>query len=71
MVRHPKFGHYVYKGHVRRYIEPYQVSLCNTPPPSHLREHGFGVLVVPKSEKHPAGTWTRERWLEGYVGGDR
>lgn len=72
----------VYRGHFRDYLwtekpSPEQLARCNGPPlPSHLRAHGLGVLAVPLKERNPErwnpeGTWTRERWLEGYVGGGR
>ena len=75
VVIHPRGGEMVYEGHFRRYVEPEYVGTCwsgegSTLPP-HIREHGFGVLAVPESDRDPAGTWTRERWIEGYVGGGR
>ena len=71
VVMHPRYGNYVYGGHSRRYIDPARVGHCEGTLPSHIREHGFGVLAVPERDRDPAGTWTRERWLAGYVGSDR
>ena len=71
LVEHPRGGDYVYEGHFRRYIGPGQAGTCQGSLPPHVRDHGFGVLVVPESDRDPPGTWTRERWLEGYVGGGR
>ena len=70
-VYHPRGGDLVYEGHFRRYVEPEYVGTCVGSLPSHIRKHGFDVLAVPESDRDPAGTWTRERWLEGYVGSGR
>ena len=69
----------VYRGHFRDYLwtekpSPERLARCYGPPlPSHLRAHGLGVLAVPLRdwERYPEEAWTRERWLEGYVGGGR
>ena len=77
---HPSQVHRrIYTGHHRRYLwnhvparkEGLRRCASASRLPPHLRAHGPGVLAVPMSERQPAGIWTQERWLEGYVGEGR
>ena len=65
-----------YQGHVRQYNYGHLCSRRSLPP--HLRDHGPEILHPPQTMTYwdpmnpePLAIWTRDRWLDGYTGGDR